>query len=442
MLEDQELMQWFRASTAYINAHRGKVFVVYLSGDALDCPNFANIVHDLALLHSLDVKLVLVYGARPQISAALAAEGIESSYQGPLRVTEASHMQTIKRAVGCLGLDLQAHFSMGLSNSPMHGANINVSQGNFVTAQPIGVIDGVDFQYSGKVRRVDTEAITHLLAGNQLVLVSNLGYSVTGEIFNLAAEEVATELAIALNAEKLIQFMPTPGIVDDTQQLITALSASSARKHLASLSQSLDAESVAQASSLQSALRAYEQGIHRCHLISYKENGALLQELFTRAGHGSLLSRDSLDELRAATIEDVGGILNLIQPLELAGALVTRSRELLETEIENFIVIELEETIIGCAALYPLSGNAAEIACIAIHPDYQKSTLGERLLLALEKQARQMKATTVYALTTVASHFFMERGFTEISVDELPQGRQKLYNYQRKSKVFTKTLDS
>ena len=442
MLEDQELMQWFRASTAYINAHRGKVFVVYLSGDALDYPNFANIVHDLALLHSLDVKLVLVYGARPQISAALAAEGIESSYQGPLRVTEASHMQTIKRAVGCLGLDLQAHFSMGLSNSPMHGANINVSQGNFVTAQPIGVIDGVDFQYSGKVRRVDTEAITHLLAGNQLVLVSNLGYSVTGEIFNLAAEEVATELAIALNAEKLIQFMPTPGIVDDTQQLITALSASSARKHLASLSQSLDAESVAQASSLQSALRAYEQGIHRCHLISYKENGALLQELFTRAGHGSLLSRDSLDELRAATIEDVGGILNLIQPLELAGALVTRSRELLETEIENFIVIELEETIIGCAALYPLSGNAAEIACIAIHPDYQKSTLGERLLLALEKQARQMKATTVYALTTVASHFFMERGFTEISVDELPQGRQKLYNYQRKSKVFTKTLDS
>ena len=137
------------------------------------------------------------------------------------------------------------------------------------------------------------------------MLVSNLGYSVTGEIFNLAAEEVATELAIALNAEKLIQFMPTPGIVDDTQQLITALSASSARKHLASLSQSLDAKSVAQASSLQSALRAYEQGIHRCHLISYKENGALLQELFTRAGHGSLLSSDSLDELRAATIEDV-----------------------------------------------------------------------------------------------------------------------------------------
>ena len=442
MLEDQELIQWFRASTAYINAHRGKVFVVYLSGDALACPNFANIVHDLALLQSLDVKLVLVHGARPQISAALAAEGIESCYQGVLRVTEASHMETIKRAVGCLGLELQSHFSMGLSNSPMHGANINVSQGNFVTAQPIGVIDGVDFQYSGKVRRVDTEAITHLLAGNQIVLVSNLGYSVTGEIFNLAAEEIATELAIALKAEKLIQFMPTSGIMDDTQQLITALSTRSARKHLDNLSQSLDEESLAQASSLQSALRANEKGIHRCHFISYKEDGALLQELFTRAGHGSLLSRDSLDELRSATIEDVGGILNLIQPLELAGTLVTRSRELLETEIENFIVIELEETIIGCSALYPLSGNAAEIACIAIHPDYQKSTLGERLLLALEKQARQMKATTVYVLTTVASHFFMERGFAEISVDELPQERQELYNYQRKSKVFTKTLDS
>lgn len=441
MLEDQEFIQWFRASTAYINAHRGKVFVVYLSGDALACPNFANIVHDLALLHSLDVKLVLVYGARPQISAALAAEGIASSYQSTLRVTEAGHMDTIKRTVGCLGLDLQAHFSMGLSNSPMHGANINISQGNFVTAQPIGIIDGVDFQFSGKVRRVDTDALKHLLAGNQLVLVSNLGYSVTGEIFNLAAEEVATELAIALNAEKLIQFMPTPGIIDEAQQLITALSASSAREHLANLSQSSGEESIAQANSLKAALRAYEQGIHRCHFISYKENGALLQELFTRAGHGSLLSRDSLDELRPATIEDVGGILNLIKPLERAGALVERSRELLETEIDNFIVIELEETIIGCAALYPLSGDAAEIACIAIHPEYQKSTLGERLLLALEKQARQMKVATVYALTTVASHFFMERGFAEISVDALPQARQELYNYQRKSKVFTKTLD-
>jgi amino-acid N-acetyltransferase len=440
MLEDQELIQWFRASTAYINAHRGSVFVVYLSGEALACPNFANIVHDLALLHSLDVKLVLVHGARPQIGAALAAEGIESSYQGALRVTEASHMETIKRAVGSLGLDLLANFSMGLSSSPMHGANINVSQGNFVTAQPIGIIDGVDFHFSGKVRRVDTEAIKHLLAGKQIVLVSNLGYSVTGEVFNLAAEEVATELAIALNAEKFIQFMPTPGIVDDTQQLITALNASSARKHLAGLSRSLEEESVAQANSLKAALRAYEQGIHRCHFISYKENGALLQELFTRAGHGSLLSRDSLDELRPATIEDVGGILNLIQPLEQAGTLVARSRELLETEIENFIVIELEETIIGCAALYPLSIDAAEIACIAIHTDYQKSTLGERLLLALEKQALQIGVATVYALTTVASHFFMERGFTEISVDELPQSRQELYNYQRKSKVFTKTL--
>jgi amino-acid N-acetyltransferase len=376
----------------------------------------------------------------PRLGAALAAEGIESSYQGALRVTEASHMETIKRAVGSLGLDLLANFSMGLSSSPMHGANINVSQGNFVTAQPIGVIDGVDFHFSGKVRRVDTEAIKHLLAGKQIVLVSNLGYSVTGEVFNLAAEEVATELAIALNAEKFIQFMPTPGIVDDTQQLITALNASSARKHLAGLSRSLDEESVAQANSLKAALRAYEQGIHRCHFISYKENGALLQELFTRAGHGSLLSRDSLDELRPATIEDVGGILNLIQPLEQAGTLVARSRELLETEIENFIVIELEETIIGCAALYPLSIDAAEIACIAIHTDYQKSTLGERLLLALEKQALQIGVATVYALTTVASHFFMERGFTEISVDELPQSRQELYNYQRKSKVFTKTL--
>lgn len=433
-------IDWFRSSSQYINAHRNKIFVVSISGEAVADENFGNIVCDLSLLHSLGVKLVLVHGARPQISTALEAARIDSDYHRGLRITTEESMPAIKQVVGSLSTDIEAMFTMGLFNTPMHGADIQLCRGNFVIAKPVGIHDGVDYHYTGKVRRIQSSAIHQQLDQNNLVLLSNLGYSLTGEIFNISAEEVATEAAIALKADKLILFVPGQGLVDSDGNVIKSLSEEDARFYIENYSDDASNSDLCVKHALEAACRAYQNNVHRSHLISFSNNAALLQELFTRDGEGTLVSSDNFEQLRDATIDDVSGIISLLQPLEHSGTLVTRSRELLETEIANFKVMELEGTIIACAALYQHEQNCGEIAAIVSHPEYQSNGLGERLLRSLEITACDLGLTRLFALTTVAGHWFIEKGFKETTLEELPPSKQQLYNFQRNSKVFVKNL--
>lgn len=436
-----QYIDWFRHSSSYINAHRKKVFVVMLPGEALCHDNWYNIVHDITLLHSLGVKLVLVHGARPQINSELEAAGIKSTYHKGLRITDTESLQLIKQIIGGLSIDIEALFSMGLANSPMHGADIKLARGNFIVARPLGVLDGVDHHLTGVVRKVNATAIQQHLDRNNIVLISNLGYSPTGEVFNLSPEEVATETAIALQAEKLIMLIPGVGIVDADGDLISTLSLNEAQDLLgAKLSHQQD-ESDTTALALSSALKACRQNVHRTHLINFEKNGALIEELFTRDGCGTLISKDTFEHLRAATIDDVGGILELIEPLEEAGVLVHRSRELLEAEIDFFTIIEFEGMIVACAALYPLDHACAEIACIAIHRGYQGNGRGERLLEALENKAKRLGLGHVIVLSTQTTHWFQEKGFVPIAVSELPERKQKMYNFQRNSKALRKPLN-
>lgn len=434
-------IDWFRHSARYINSHRKKVFVVLLTGETLAHPNFDNVVHDISLLHSLGVQLVLVHGARPQINAALQSAGVEPKYHNRLRITDVDTLQHIKQTLGAGMLDIDARFSMGLANSPMHGAAIRISRGNYITARPLGIIDGIDYGLTGVVRKVNATSIKQQLDNGNLVMLNNLGYSPTGEIFNLSAEDVATEVAIAMSADKLILFTPELGLMDEEGNLISALSPGGAERLLATLGSDHPLTVNGTYDAIAAAVKASASTVQRCHLISYADNGALIQELFTRDGNGTLVSRDHAELLRAATIEDVGGILKLIAPLEAAGILVHRSRELLESEIQYFKVIELENTIIGCAAIYALDDTSGEIACIAIHKDYQDGGRGDHLLRALEKEARKQGLTHVYVLSTQTAHWFLERGFEPIAISDLPIKKQEMYNYHRNSKAFRKTLD-
>lgn len=440
------LVDWFRASTQYINAHRGKTFVVHLPGEALASAHLPNLISDLTLLHSLGVKLVLVHGARPQIDAALSAAKLSNDYHGGVRITSPDSIDTLAAVVGAESIRLEALFSAGTSAAtaaPLatsRGESLVLSRGNFVTAMPIGVREGVDFHHTGRVRRVRAEAIAKRLEERSIVLQSNLGYSLTGEVFNLTAEEVACQIAIALKADKLITLVSQEGIVDDAGELIASLSPSDA-KAAAERSALSDSESERSlGTAIQASLKANAHGVNRAHLIGYQSNGALIRELFTREGAGSLISADSLDSLRAASIEDVAAILSLIRPLEADGTLVERSRELLETEIENFKVIELEGAIIACAALYRTSEALGEIACIAIHPSYRSLGLGARLLQSLASEAKALGMRQLFVLTTVAGHWFIDQGFTEGALADLPEERQALYNLQRKSKIFLKSV--
>jgi amino-acid N-acetyltransferase len=440
MLNNQQLIEWFRASTTYINAHRDQVFVVLLSGEALLDSNLPNIIHDLNLLHSLGVKLVLVTGARPQITSALTNQGIDSSFHKQVRITRSEALDVILASVGRLNIETEAHLSMGLANSPMDGADIRVCRGNFVTAKPYGIHDGIDHHYTGRVRKIQSEAIHQQLQSGNIVLLSNLGYSLTGEVFNLTAEEIATETAVALGADKLILLTPAQGIFDQSGDLIPSLNQNDAVMHMKLLAGKSDSESACMKKALQAAISAFSRNVHRSHLISFKNNGALLQELFTREGKGTLISRDNFDLLRQATIDDISSILALIKPLEENGTLVARSRELLETEVDNFQVIEFEGAIIACAALYQVAEKLGEIACLAIHESYQKKGYGDQLLSSLETKAKEKGLREVFVLTTVTDHWFLERGFKPAAADDLPESRKQLYSNSRNSKVLLKSI--
>jgi amino-acid N-acetyltransferase len=319
----------------------------------------------------------------------------------------------------------------------MAGARNRVSSGNYLTAKPMGIVDGVDMQLTGEVRRIDTEAIQQRLDDGDIVLISPIGYSPTGEIFNLTVEEVATQVAVRLEATKLIFLMDSDGVRNGRRQLLTDLSTTDAAALLAN-GNKLTADVLHY---LPAAIRACDNGVKRAHLVSRHHDGALLLELFTRDGVGTMVAATALAHIRNATIDDVGGILQIIEPLEEQGVLVRRSRERLESEIERFVVAEYDGHIIGCAALYAFpEDRLGELAALAVQPDFRREGYGEALLREIEARARKLKLPELFVLTTKTAHWFLERGFRVAQVADLPQQKQALYNYQRKSLVYRKSV--
>lgn len=432
-----DFVAWFRSVAPYINAFRGKTFVIAFGGEVVADGKFIELAHDFNLLAALGIRLVLVHGARPQIEQHLAKNQLDDSYHQGIRMTDAETMQCVKEAVGRVRVEIEALLSLGLANSPMANADIRVAGGNFITAQPIGVINGVDLMHTGSVRKVDTAALKDRMEFGEVVLLSPLGYSPTGEVFNLTLEDVATATAVALDADKLMFLMDTDGVTDRKGQLLKELTIAQAQTVLNQKRKLPDDIGLF----LPCAVRACEAGVARTHLISRHIDGAVLQELFSDDGIGTMVVESTLNTLRAASIEDIGGILELLRPLEESGTLVRRSRELLEREIERFVVLEHDHRIIGCAALYRFPDEAAaELACLAVDPLYRDRGYGEAILNHMMTLAKEQRMKKLFVLTTRTAHWFLERGFAESSVTALPAQKKSLYNYQRKSKVFERKI--
>lgn len=440
MIRSTELVQWFRQSTPYVTAHRDKTFVIMLDGNTTSSPNFSNIIDDISLLHSLGIKLVIVFGARKQINDALAEAHIAERYHKNIRVTDPQTLHLVKQVVGSLQFDITARLSLRMNNITHNGVP-NVVSGNFVIAQPLGVDDGVDYQLSGKVRKIDSEGIKQQLERNAIVVISPIGVSVTGETFNLAFEELAAQIAIKLKAEKVIGFCEKQGIIDENQQVIADLTLLSAEEHLRQFI-AKDAYHSSEARFLQTALEACRNGVKRSHLLSYLEDGSLLQELFSRDGIGTQISLESSEIVRIANIKDIPSLLALIHPLEQQGILVKRSREQLEMEIDHYTIIDRDGVIIACAALNPyFEEKMAEMACVAVHPDYRNSSRGDILLSHIQKRAIALGIKKLFVLTTRTVHWFQERGFEIANVEDLPQEKREKYNYQRRSKILIQPLE-
>ncbi|NOT83579.1 MAG: amino-acid N-acetyltransferase [Methylococcaceae bacterium] len=433
----QAFVNWFRNSSPYIHAHRKRTFVISFEGEALLSTDFAHHVHDFALLNSLGIRLVLVHGIRPQIDERLQQLNLEPRFHQNLRVTDAQALECVKEAAGLVRVEIEARLSLGLANSPMAGAKIRVISGNFVTAKPLGVIDGVDYLHTGVVRGIDSDAIHQQLSQHNVVLISPIGYSPSGEVFNLSAEQVATEVAIALHAEKLIllteQDCCDPLHNRSVAQMTTQEAISFLAQHT-TLAHAIRRPLLA-------AITGCKAGIERVHLINRHHDGALLLELFSRDGIGTLISSDPFESIRPATLKDIAGILELITPLEQQGILVKRDREKLEMEITDYIIIERDGMIIACTALHVLPNAAAGvIACMAVHPNYQKGARGNRLLEYVTKRAKTQQLMTVFVLTTQTEHWFLERGFITADFAKAPATLKSRYNPQRNSKILVKTI--
>jgi len=440
LLQPDAFVRWLRQVTPYVHAFRGRTFVIGFGGEMFaERARFTSFIHDVNLLAALGIRLVLVHGARPQIEAELKVRGVRSRYAQGLRVTDEAALIAVKEAVGVLRVEMEALLSQGLPNSPMAGAQIRVASGNFITARPIGVVKGTDFQFTGAVRKIDAVAIARRLDAGEVVLVPHLGYSPTGEVFNVAWEDVAENVAVALKADKLLMY--TDKLPADARgELISELTAREAQAILGKVGKN-DGLTQQTVRALEHAVRAVGSGVGRAHIITRRVWGSILLELFTHAGVGTMITADTVERLRAARIEDVQGMLALIEPLEADGTLVKRSRELLEAEIGNFFVVEHDAVIVGCAALYPFPDDkSAEFACLAVAQDYRDSGYGERLLKECEARAKALKIRRVFALTTRAAHWFLEQGFRAADVAALPSRRQALYNWRRGSKVFLKRI--
>lgn len=435
-MSESPFLEDFRLAAPYIRAHRGKTFVIVFGGEAMRSRKLFALVQDVVLLHSLGVRLVLVAGSRPQIERRIAERGGESRYHQGLRITDADALAAAKEAAGVNRVELERLLTVSLPGSPMAGARVRVAAGNFVTARPCGVIDGVDLQSTGRVRRVDAEAIRQRLDDDAIVILTPLGYSLTGEAFNLSTPELAAETAVALGAEKLLALTEAKTWAERGQRVseltLAELDARLASKRRLAADLRLH---------LEAAALAIRGGVERAHVIARKAEGALLRELFTRDGIGTLVSREPYEDVRRAQPPDVPALLQLLEPLADQGVLVHRPREVLENDIERFRVLERDGLILACAAIYPYpSEGTAELACLAVHDEHRGKGRGEAMLRAIEREAKELGLRSLFVLTTQSHHFFRQHGFTHAPASKLPAGRPA-YDRKRKSKVLTKTIN-
>jgi len=434
---------WFRAVAPYIHAYRGKTFVIGAVGEMIAAGKLNSLVQDLAIMQAMGIKLVLVHGFRPQVNEQLALKGHSARFSQGMRITDAVTLDCAQEAAGQLRFEIEAAFSQGLPNTPMANATVRVVSGNFLTARPVGIVDGVDFMHSGVARRVDAAAIRRAIDIGAIVLLSPFGFSPTGEAFNLSMEDVATATAVALQADKLLFLTEIPGIHEDRDNpdspIDTEMALADAKRLLAHLPAPVQPTDLG--FYLQHCVKACEGGVERSHILPFNVDGAVLQEVFTHDGIGTMVVDEKLETLHEATADDVGGILNLIEPFERDGTLVRRERTEIERDIANYTVIEHDGVIFGCAALYPYpEARTGEMAALTVSPQVQSQGDGERLLKRIEQRARAMALDSIFVLTTRTMHWFIKRGFQPVDPDWLPEARKRKYNWDRRSQVLVKKL--
>ena len=436
-LNYKKLVSWFRQAVPYINIHKDKTFIISLSSEATLHKNIETIIHDIALLNSLGARIIIIHGISSHLQKKIETNNLDNIFVNEIRISD---KKIIKAAIECASIvrsELETQLSTSLKNTALYKNKIKIASANVITAKPLGVINGVDMLFTGTVRKIETESITRLLDLGNIVLLSPLGLSPSGETFNIPHEEVSSQIAISLKANKLIYFTDQNGLFTKDNKLIREASIETAQEIIINYSKQSFKKFV------KASINAVNAGVPRVHLMSYEHDGALLQELYTIDGIGTLILKNDFERIREANKNDISSISEMISPLENEGILVKRNHENLLNELSFFSVVERENIITAVGALYIYQDKnckIGEIACLTTHQNYRNKNQGKKLLSYLEKKAKSSSLNLIFILTTQTADWFIDQVYNQGNIDDLPLEKKSLYNYQRNSKIFIKKL--
>jgi amino-acid N-acetyltransferase len=423
-----------RGILRYVPQFRQRVFVINIDGAVMKLPGFAALLQDVAVLQSLNIEVVLVFGARCQIQDLATRRGIAISNDDGMGRTDAGTMELAIEAITRQASELMADLT---------ALELPVVISSALAVHPAGVIDGVDQEFTGRIERVDVESLQTLLKADILPIVMPLGYDGRGVTLRLNSDAVAMELAVALNAAKII-FVSESGLTTQDGGRIAQLSVAGAREIFKKRDPRHDVNML---SKLRYGAMACQEGVPRVHIVDGTQDEALLAELFSNEGVGTMIHADDYQQIRKASPNDVATLLSMMEQSMDDAALVPRSREQLQSKISDFFVLELDGNPIGCVAVHCFdapdqSPMLAELACLFVRRSHKNKGHAQKLVTFAEETARQKGCQRLFALSTQAFRFFEEKaGFTVSDPQALPPARREQYERSgRNSKVLVKDL--
>ncbi len=435
----KEKIKTIREVFTYINRFRGKVFIIKIDSEVIDNIYFPVLLKDLATLHSAGIRVIVIPGARKRIDEILKQYGIESNYHNGIRITEEEAIPFVKMAA----FDVSNRIMTGLS-----AHRINALVGNWVRARSMGVIDGVDYKYSGNIDKILITPLNKVLEEDFIPIIPSIGWNPAGTPYNISSNELAIQAAVASRAEKIFfitseellnisEYRVPAGVVPSPEGRISRMDGDTARKFLAlnsgNKSGALDI--------VNQALSGIENGIKRVHIIKGNGDGGILSEIFSNLGIGTMLYRNEFDRIRGMSTSDIPEVLRIMRPFEASGALIPRTKEDLQHSAGDFVVYEIDKVIHGCAALHDCGGGTGEIAAVAVDPEYEKLGIGKKLITYLIKKAEKTGMKSLFLLTTRSVDWFESLGFRSGKIDDLPENKRENYNFNRNSRVMFLKLE-
>ena len=437
-IKHREQVDLIREVFYYQNRFDGKTIVLKIDYPILNASHFPQLLKDMAMLRATGIEIILIPGAREWIDAVLKEYDIESEYVDGVRIATQDSIPFIRMAAFDVANRLMTLLTAFQANAVI---------GNFVRARGIGVVDGVDFQNSGRVEKILKDPLQQILDQGMIPIFPCIGWNAAGKPYNLSSDEIAVAVAEALQAEKLFfvtdsdGFMETrfklpPGLVKNSDGRVARLSLEEAEEVLNLNAGNPDPD----LKYLDLALTACRKGTERAHVVDGRMEGAILREIFSNLGVGTMVYGNDYESIRPMKADDIGDVLRLMQPLMQEGILVKRTEDDLMARQGDFVVYSIDDVVHACGALHDYGEGQAEIAAIATNPVYSHLSMGRKILSYLVEKAARIGMTRVFALTTRTVDWFEQLGFVEADLESLPAKKRDTYNHARKSRIFALEL--